>query len=111
MEVDGVRLMHAEFHPHHPPIHSPFHLSIQRALSIFFRWLSVLSPCPLNFSISDLNSEICPSSFSHSPLSSLTKLNSAKFWSCTCSGAWCVPGACAAHAGHRSTLRALQGKA
>ena len=105
MEMEGVRSMHAEFHLHNPPIHPPLHppfppIHPPRALSIFFRWLSVLSPCPLYFSISALNSEICPSSFSHSPLSSLTKLNSAKFWSCTCSGARCVRGACAAHAVH-----------
>mmetsp|Transcript_13333 Transcript_13333/g.33953 ORF Transcript_13333/g.33953 Transcript_13333/m.33953 type:complete len:274 (+) Transcript_13333:286-1107(+) len=43
-----------------------------RSLRIFFRWLSVFSPCPLYFSISDLMSAICSSSFSHSEFSSLT---------------------------------------
>ena len=43
-----------------------------RSLRIFLRWLSVLRPCPLYFSISALMSAICSSSFSHSPLSSFT---------------------------------------
>ena len=67
-----VRIAASYFLSYWSAFASVFASRSSRSLRIFFHWLSVLSPCPLYFSISALMSAICSSSFSHSAFSSLT---------------------------------------